>query len=757
MRDEDARRVDPREAGLARAPANDRPAALSAAPAADEPTFRELVRVILSDGWFVLGAVAAATALGAAYLFVRAPTYSANVVVQVEPNTPSVTRLDSLAAALGELPSEAEMEILRSRSLVDVVVGDLGLEVEARPRTLPIVGAALLRRHEGPGLAPPRFGLGQFAWGGERLVVQRLTVTDDLLDRPMLLTALGGGRYRLEVGPGAQGEGEVGKPLTVLLGQGRVEAFVSSLEARPGTGFVVTRRRRADVVDGVLRRLTVSERGKKTGILVAGLEGGDPVRVAAVVDALANAYVRQNVERRSAEAAKTLAFLESQLPGLKEKVTAAEAALNAYQQEHGVVDLPQETQSLLSQAAEVEKALSQVELERSEVRQRFTDQHPSMAALNEKAGTLRAKLGQVNARMRQVPQAELDSARLSRDTKVASETYLQVLNRAQELQVVKSGTIGNVRIIDRAVVPHRPIRPEPGPVLGVALLVGLLGGIAGAFARKALDNPASDPEVIERTTGLPLYASIPHSPRQEALARRRLRRGHGGRSTILAALDPGDVAIESLRSLRTSLQFALVESRSNVVAISGPSPGLGKSFVIVNLGHVLASAGQRTLLVDGDLRRGTLHRYFGRSRSPGLAEVVTGAEPAEVSLRKTDVPNLDLLSTGRIPPNPAELLASDRFRRVMAEVSARYDLVLVDTPPVLAVTDAALVARVAGLLLLVLRAGRNPLREIQAAVRRFARAGARVHGAVLNDVQNRGPGARYEGNYHYEYRSTPAD
>jgi tyrosine-protein kinase Etk/Wzc len=728
----------------------------------EEPTLRELVQVVRSGAWTVVLAVALAVLLGAAYLLVRTPTYAADVVVQVEPNTPSLARLDDVAAPLGELPSETELELLRSRSLVDAVVGELGLDTEVRPRTLPVVGAAVARMHRGPGLAQPWFGLDRYAWGGERLEVQRLSVTDDLFDTPMAVTAVGPGRFAVEAAPGTWVQGEVAKPLTVSLGAGRVELLVSSLNARSGTGFVVTKRRRTDVVDGLLRRLTVSERGsergKKTGILVATLEGSEPSRVAAVVDALATAYLRQNAERRSAEAGRTLAFLQSQLGGLRERVGSAESALNAYQRQHGVVDLSQQTQSMLSQSAELARELSQVELQRSELRQRFADQHPQMLALEEKAATLRAKLDQVDGRMRGLPQVELESARLAQQAKAANSSYLQVLNRTQELQSLASGSMGNARIVDHAVVPRRPIRPEPVPVLLLALVMGTVAGVAATLARKPPIDEASDPDVIERTTGIPLLASIPHSARQQTLARRRTRRWRGDAPLpILAAIDPGDVAVENLRSLRTSLQFALASSTGNVVAISGPRPGLGKSFVIVNLAHVLAGAGQRVLLIDGDLRRGALHRYFGRSRSPGLAELVAGAVPVEQALRGTDFPNLDLLPTGQLPPNPAELLGSDRFPRTLADVSARYDLVLVDTPPVLAVTDAAMVARAAGVLLLVLRAGQNPLREIQAAVKRFARGGARVQGAVLNDVLTRGQGSRYEGHYFYVYPSAPSD
>ncbi len=761
MKDEnDAGRVmDLRGAEVSRPPPREPSRAWPASPAgsAEEPTFRELAQVLRSGAWIVIWAVLLAVALGVAYLFLKAPTYTATAVLQVESSTPSFTRIDNLAAALGELPSEAEMEILRSRSLLESVVQELGLEIEARPRAFPVVGPAFARQYAGPGLATPLFGLDAYAWGGERIAVPRLSVSDDLLDKPIAVTATGGERFLVEPRPGVRVEGQVGKPLTIVFGASRVGMFVSVLRARPGTGFVVTRHPLADVVDGLLRRLAVNERGKKTGILVAGLEGRDPARVAAVVDGLANAYLRQNVERRSAEAAKTLAFLETQLPILKDRVTTAEALLNEYQQQHGVVDLPQETQSMLAQAADVQKELSQVELQQSEMSQRFTNEHPTMVAINDKASKLRAKLATVNAKMRRLPQQELESARLARDVKVSNELYLQVLNRSQELQVVKSGTVGNARIVDRPVVPIHPVRPQPAPVLAVSLLVGLLGGVAAAFARRSLDDRASDPEVIERTTGIPLYASIPHSPRQRGLARRRRGRRRGAAAPILAAMEPEDVAIESLRSLRTSLQFALMEAPSNAVVLSGPGPGLGKSFLTVNLGHVLACAGHRVLLVDCDLRRGSLHRYFGYPRSPGLTELVTGSVSGDVALRGTDVPCLDLLSTGRIPPNPAELLGSDRFQRLVAEASARYDLLLVDTPPVLAVTDAALVARVAGVLILVLRARHNPLREIQAALKRFARGGTRVHGVVLNDVPIGGKSGRYAGNYHYEYRSVPSD
>ncbi|HSD20432.1 MAG TPA: polysaccharide biosynthesis tyrosine autokinase, partial [Anaeromyxobacter sp.] len=223
------------------------------------------------------------------------------------------------------------------------------------------------------------------------------------------------------------------------------------------------------------------------------------------------------------------------------------------------------------------------------------------------------------------------------------------------------------------------------------------------------------------------------------------------RIPILADADPKDLAVESLRSLRTSLQFALFESESGVVSLSGPAPGVGKSFVSANLAHLLGEAGKQVIVVDADLRRGHLHEYYGTDRARGLSDLIGGHVTLEEAIRETASPNVRFIPTGTIPPNPAELLSSERFSRLLEHLGAHYEVVLLDTPPILAVTDAAVIGRHASVNLLVLRAGEHPLREVGASLRAFARANVRVHGLVLNGVHlDRGLG-RGSG-YHYQYR-----
>ena len=375
-----------------------------------------------------------------------------------------------------------------------------------------------------------------------------------------------------------------------------------------------------------------------------------------------------------------------------------------------------------------------------------------MQTMREQQARLQAERTDLEARFRRLPANELQSARRLRDVRVASELYVLLLNKSQELKVVKSGTIGNVRILDAAAVPIEPVSPKAARTLALALLAGLFLGIAAAFLMKALDLGVEDPERLEAELGVPVYGSVPHSDVQQSRGKAAGRRSKS--VPVLAVTDPGDLAVEALRSLRTSLQFALAEARNNVVAIGGPSPSIGKSFVSVNLAHLVADSGRRVLLIDADLRKGHLHAYFGGERGVGLAEVIAeGGDPAR-AVRASSSPTLSFMGMGEVPPNPSELLSSRRYEEVITWASRAYDVVIVDTSPILAVTDAALAARPAATNFLVLRAGQHPVREVAAAVKRLAQNGVKPHAIILNDVRPR-RGYSYSGygyHYHYSYR-----
>jgi tyrosine-protein kinase Etk/Wzc len=733
--------------------------------AEDQLEIGQLVGTVLEKRWLILAATLLLASASAVYAFTATPVFRADALVQVETKSSGLEGLAELTDMFSQTtPAEAEIELIRSRMVVSSVVDQLRLDVDVRPDYFPLVGGALARRNAARqwALAPPLFGLSSYAWGGERVQVQRLDVPKALENVPLTLVAGEAGRFTLS-GPDGEPmlEGKVGEAAgkaptagTPQVAPEGVAIFVSELVARPGTHFKVRKLPFSAAVTKLQSDLRVLERGKKTGILQMTLDGPERGKVQAALDAVTQVYLRQNVERKSAEVEKTLQFVMGQLPELQQRLEAAETALKEYQKKNGSVDLGLEAEAVIKQSSAAEQRLTELELQYAELRQRFTESHPSLVGLRRQMEQLKAERLLSEDRMKKLPEAELGAARLQRDMKVSNELYILLLNKAQELRLIKSGTIGNVRIIDPATVQLEIVSPKRALIVLGGLLGGLMLGVSLAFATKALNRGLEDPALLEQEFGVSVYASVPHSKNQEVVSQRFSKRRQST-LTPLAVLDPADLAVESLRSLRTGLQFALTEARTNVIAIGGPRPGIGKSFISVNLAHVLADSGKRVLLVDADMRKGQLHNYFGLERVAGLSEVIRGTADIDSTLRPTQTASLSFMATGSVPPNPSELLASARFRNLVEELSSRFDFVLLDAPPILAVTDAALIAQAAGVNLMVLRSGLHPLREVAMATDRLRQTGVEVNGFVLNDVPLRTgayAGGQYGYHYQYEYK-----
>ncbi|HTP24919.1 MAG TPA: polysaccharide biosynthesis tyrosine autokinase [Anaeromyxobacteraceae bacterium] len=708
-------------------------------PAVAVPSLANHVWTLFEGRRTILLVTVAFLVLGLVYLFVADPVYRVTSLMQVGRRSQVVHEAEEPPAVPGESkPADASIEILKSRMLLGEVISALGLEIEARPRWFTPVGAAIARRHKGS-LAPPLLGLKHFAWGGERIRVQRLVVPEELLGEPLMLTALGGGRLRLtDRGGAVLVEGPVGKP--TLRGH-NVELLVTDLVARPDTKFLITKRSRDEIVEALQSQLVVAEKSKLSGMVSIEAEGRDPVLITEMVNEMVRAYLRLDAERGSQDATERLKMIEAQLPVLRANLDKAEAGLNAFQVHKGTVDLSTETRDLFARQAQLEMDRLVLEQKRSELRHTYRDSYPNMVAISDQLAALKSEQANLAARMRSVPEAEVKTFRLTQDVKNARNLLDAMLGKAQELRIAKSTSLGDARIIDRAHRPMRPVRPKGAPVMALSLVLGLVAGAAAVFLRQALTQGAEDAEEVEYATGLPVYATIPYSEMQT-----RLLRGKNASKSpppLLAAVAPGESAVEAIRSLRTSL-FTHAGERNNIVALTGPAPRVGKSFVALNLAHAVAAAGGRVLLIDADLRRGCLHDYFRLGRSPGVADVVKGVTSLDDALRETGHEGLHVLSSGTIPSNPAELLASQQFEELLNDVSGRYDVVVVDTPPVLAVSDAMLVAHLAGTTYLVLRARHHSAREISFVVKQFGLNGVELHGAVLNGVRmTRGRYGRY--------------
>jgi tyrosine-protein kinase Etk/Wzc len=706
----------------------------------------EIIAVLMDYRWLIAAISLFALALGLAWVLVAKPVYRADGLLQIEEKG-SGGALKALEPLLGDDTTvSAEVEILTSRMVLGRVVNKLKLDIVAMPRTLPLIGGAFARRYQGDEPNSAWLGFSSFAWGGERIQVDSLDVPPQALDQPHALIAREGGTF--EVFDDDDRLVLKGKAGTRASDQG-YSIFVAQLRARPDTQFRLTKRSAEAAIDDLRSSYSVKERGKKSGVLELSLLGSRPEQIALVLDDILNTYVRQNVERRSAEAEKTLKFLETQLPALKTQVDSAEAAYNSYRQSRGSLDLSLETQGILKSLVEVENAAVLLKQERDELRQSFTPEHPRIQAVDNKLARLNDRRKQFDGEVSRLPDTQQTVLRLARDVEVSNRLYTELLNTAQQLRVSKAGTVGDVRVIDTAAVARKPVGAGPGGDPGE------LPCCSACWSAWWVIWVLRSLRVVWKTRrSSSLQLGLPGVTRRCLTGKTELelyRKARGGVEELLAVSYPQDDAVESLRGLRTTLHFALLDAQRNSLLITGSSPGLGKSFISKNLGAVLAQVDKRVVIVDADLRRGHLHQEFGLERAVGVSEYVAGQASLEDLLKTTMVPKLSVVTTGQIPPNPSELLMHPRFQVLLSELAARFDTVIVDAPPVLAVSDAAIIGRHVGATLMVARAGKHPIRELEQAVKRLNQAGVQVKGFVFNDLNVSRQNYRY-GYKGYVYR-----
>jgi tyrosine-protein kinase Etk/Wzc len=419
------------------------------------------------------------------------------------------------------------------------------------------------------------------------------------------------------------------------------------------------------------------------------------------------------------------------------------------------VDLSSESQAAVEQFIALEQQISDLEFQEAELAQRFTPNHPAYQTLLRKKSQLQQERAQLNERVNELPATQQEVVRLTRDMEVTQAIYVNVLNKTQELEVARAGTVGNVRIIDEALVGAEPIQPRKPLIVVLATLLGGMLAVGFVLMRGMLNRGVESPEQIE-DAGLPVYATVPLSDAQNKLAR-RVKHRRDSKATmvasgVLAQHAPADNAVEALRGLRTSLHFAMLEAANNRLMITGPSPSIGKSFITINLGAVCAQAGQRVLVVDADMRKGHVHHAFNEHSEGGLSELLSGQALHDSIIRHSKITGLDYVSRGKAPPNPSELLMHARFTQFLEQVSQDYDLVIIDTPPVLAVTDAALVGAQCGTSLMVARFQQNPVKELQIANRRLETSGVNLKGVILNAMERKAATSYGYGYYNYSYK-----
>ncbi len=738
-------------------------------PETDQPevNLRGYLSYVLAHKWFILFVVALSTGVGYVQFLQTAPVYQANALIQLERRTSRSSLMgfnEVTPVCEGGVSSDTQIEIMKSRMVMSKVVERLHLDIVAQPVYFPRFGEAIARTWDpSRGVSAPWFDRPEYAWGGEAIEVNTLELPSGWGGRSLTLVAGEAGRFEI-LDPAGQpfAAGKVGERVRKELSDGgELVLFVSQLKARPSTRFTVARASVEGMAIGLGGRLFAKEKagggyGGGTTILDVGFTAGESREAASVLNEILNTYVRFSVEEKTEEAEKTLGFLQGLVPHLKERLEAAEDAFNSYRLEYGALDIDKESANLLQDLISLETQLFALDTQREELRQLYKPEHPKVQSVDRLRQRLQEKRSALEQEMQTLPKAQQDVLRLSRDVEANNKMYLDLLNRVQQLRIAKAGTVGNVRVIDTALPSGYRIGPVLKKMLTTAAIVGLALGVGLVLLRRLLSTALEDPDQIERQLGLPVFAVIPHSAEQVKIHRAMV--GKKRLPGVLIEHAQDDVAAESFRGLRTSLHFVLMDTRSPSVLITGPTEEVGKSFIAVNLAAVLAKSGERVLLVDGDLRKGHLDRYLGLSATAGLSEWLSGQLPLEQVIHNSGIENLDFVPVGRKPPNPSELLLTKRLAELMEYAVGRYAHVIVDGPPILAVTDAAIIGRVTGATLMVARSGRHHLKELELSIKRLQQGGVNVRGFVFNGVQARrryGYYGRHRYGYGYGYRYKP--
>ncbi|WP_354685361.1 polysaccharide biosynthesis tyrosine autokinase [Cupriavidus necator] len=739
-------------------------------------------------GWIVAAGVAGA-ALGALVALSAPPQYRAQALVQVEGRDGGARTVAQTQGAAG-----FDAGLFKSRAVVGPVVERLRLDITVQPLRAPLVGA-LVNRFATPGKRggtwPTSLG---YAWGGERLVIDSMTVPEILVDQPLTFEVRSDGRYRLFQQHALLLEGRVGEPASA----NGIVLRVDRIEAAPGTRFTLTRHDLARTAEAVRHGLVVETESAETPASLAGaatpaLPGGtvrvswqypDRQLAAELVNGVTRAYIDGQTTRRRQDAAGTLAFLSGELPRVQAELTRAEEALTRYRARTGSFQPSRDAQSFLNNSMEYQRQIAALRLERTRLLQRFTSEANEVRTVDSQIQQMIRERAEIDARMQSLSASEREAVAITRDVKVAEDMYMTLRGKVEQLSLMLSDSSSQLRVVDAAIAPVTPVGVGAWPFASAGALLGLCLGVAGVNLRQRLRPSVASAADAEQQLGMAMLGDIAFSNEQTDLerqieGRRRLgiaagfalppnaRLGWPEAPTnvidaaaaaapederaraerllrqglhdlfLLARQAPHSLAVEGLRSLRAALHFALRDAPNCVVAVTSPAAGAGKTFAAVNLAVLFAEAGQRVLLIDADLRRGRVADWFDQPSEPGLAEVLAGRTAITDAVKPSVVNGLFLLNRGAAPANPSELLMLPTLAETLRLCAGRFDLVLVDTPPVMAVADATLVANLAGSTLVVVRADVTATVQVDETLKRLAHANARLAGGILNGVMPR--------------------
>ena len=688
----------------------------------EETDLSELVQNLLKNWTIVLPCLILAGAVGVFVAMWIRPVYQVDALLQIETkNAKGASLMGDMASLFTSTsPAETEIELIKSRKVLGNTIESKRLQYYAIPagkwdRLLHREGRMELMNFEVP-------------WDNLPLEEREKTWVAKALDS-VNFALYDHNDQRVLVGT-------VGQTYHFPYAGDTAVFGVYRMDARKGQRFQVGKKNYLDAVEAFRGVFDVKEKGKRTGILEFSYQDVYPDRAVEVLNEVATSYLRQNVEERNAEAQQTLEFLEKQLPDLKARLDSSLMNRNAYQNRVGSVDVAAETQIVLQKRMKLEQSILEIQQKKQEAIRLFHAEHPTVKTLEDQERTLRRELAATTKDVKDLPETQQEVLKLTSEVELNKVLYTNMLNSVQQLRLVSAGEVGSVRIVDFAEQTTRPVKPKKKVILAIFLFLGLLLGMAIISLKEKISGGVKSASFIEKETGFTVYAKVPKGNPKGTKGTRPL-----------AVVEPDDVAVESLRALRSSLEFSMMDSDQPVIGVSGLIPGVGKSFISVNLAALYAGLGKKVLLIDADLRKGRLHKEFGIKRGNGLSQILLReVQPADV-ISSTEVENLFVLPCGNVPANPAELLGSKHFAELIEQFKLQYDLIIIDTPPIMLVTDAALACRVASQIVMVIEYNKHAIEAIQDGMSQILKGNPNAHASIVINKYEHGS----QDGYGYKY------
>ena len=656
------------------------------------------------------------------------PVYRADTLLRID-----TQRRDSL------VPAPAGSDRALAEGSRGSVVGEQSL-LTSRALLLPLIAASGADIEVGPALR--RSGLP--AGGSHGVRIASLHLPEEWRGRRLSLGVAGGTWALLDAEGRLLAEGQAGRPLNFAVDGQPAQITVQAPADGPALSLSLRLLPPLQAYEDVLKRLRVLELSRDSGVLRLTYDDPSADRAAALLNAMVQSYLDETVRRKGAEGDRALAFVEAQLPPMKARLEEAERALSSHLQRTRVIVPSAESEALLRQRGDLERQLVDLQVRREQLALNVTPEHPELAAVLRQIGTLRSAIDGLGASTGRLPEQGRELARLQRVVQSETQLYTTMLQHAQQLRLGRGSWLPNAVHVDRAVVPTVPVRPRWITSLSIGAAAGLVLALGSVLLARAL-QPTIDPlRGLQARFTPPTLAMIPDSAAQRRLMAGALDGSEVhedslrelGMHRLLARTAPDDPAVEALRAILLALVARERTGPAQVVMLTSPATGTGKSFVAANLAAVMAEGGRKVLLIDADARHSGLHRLVGLDpRSEGLSDALARRRMDRDTIHRHPTAGFDVLPYGTRSRSRATALLSPAMEPLLRVLREHYDQIVINASPALQGQETAFLGRLADLAYLVVRPEQSGVQESRQAVQRLAQAGVKVEGLVFNGVR----------------------